>query len=165
MNAPTALFPGTFDPVTLGHLDLVERAAGLFGRVVVSVSQEGRDTRFGGPERVALFREALGERERIVVEPFRGLIVDQARRHGARVLVRGVRHGRDLDREMQMAWANRHLLEGLETVFLTPSAGLAVVSASLVREVAALGGDVAAWVPPCVVRALAQRGPRRSPDA
>jgi pantetheine-phosphate adenylyltransferase len=149
-----AVFAGTFDPVTLGHLDLVRRGRGLFDEVIVSVAREGRDTMFSAEERVALFCEAIGDVDGVSVEAFDGLVVEQARRHGARALLRGMRGMGDWDHEMQMAVANRSLEPDLETIFLPPSAGMSMVSASLVREVVRMGGDVAAWVPPCVVEAL-----------
>jgi pantetheine-phosphate adenylyltransferase len=157
MSEITAIFAGTFDPVTNGHLDIVRRAGLLFDRVVVSVAAEGRETLFSADERVALFREALGDVPGITVEAFDGLVVDQARRHGARATIRGIRNFQDWDYEMQMAFANRGLHGDLDTVFLPPSAGMTSVSSSLVREVASLGGDVAGWVPECVVEALRSR--------
>lgn len=161
MSSTIALFAGTFDPVTNGHLDIVRRAALLFDRVVVSVSARGRDTRFTVGERVALFEAALeaaaDDAGHVLVEAFDGLVVEQARRHGATVMVRGIRSFQDWDYEMQMAIANRGLHAELDTVFLPPSSGLANVSSSLVREVAALGGDVSGWVPPAVAAAIAAK--------
>ena len=155
-----ALFAGTFDPVTNGHIDLVRRAARLFDRVVVSVSAQGRQTLFSTEERVALCAGALGGLEGVVVEAFDGLVVQQARRHGATVMVRGIRSFQDWDYEMQMAYANRGLHPELDTVFLPPAAGMTSVSSSLVREVAALGGDVSGWVPAAVAAAIAAKHPR-----
>lgn len=150
----TALFPGTFDPVTLGHLDLVERALRVFDAVVVGVSARGRETLLPLEARVALLRAAVAGWPAVRVQPFSGLVVHFARAQGATALLRGVRGLGDWEVELQMATANRHLGGGLETVFLPPSPGTARVSSSLVREVHALGGDVAAWVPPGVVAAL-----------
>jgi pantetheine-phosphate adenylyltransferase len=152
-----ALFAGTFDPVTNGHVDLVRRASKLFDRVVVSVSARGRQTLFSTDERVALCRAALGDIEGVVVEPFDGLVVEQARRHGATAMVRGIRSFQDWDYEMQMAYANRGLNPELDTLFLPPAAGMTSVSSSLVREVAALGGDVRGWVPAAVAAAIAAK--------
>ena len=157
MSGVVALFPGTFDPVTRGHVDLILRAADLFDRVVVSVSAEGRATWFTVEERVAFIRPLVAARKNVEVEAFRGLVVEQARRHGAKVLVRGLRGSKDLEYEMPMALANREMSPGLETVFLAPSPGTTLVSSSLVRDVAALGGDVSAWVPEAVARAVRQR--------
>lgn len=158
MSGGTAAYGGTFDPVTLGHLDLVRRAARLFARVVVCVSAEGRPTLFPGEQRAAFVREAVKDLGNVDVVLFRGLLVEEARRQGATVLLRGVRGPKDLEAELPMAFANRALAPGLETVFLAPAPGLALVSSSLVREVVALGGDVSAWVPPGVASVLRSRG-------
>jgi pantetheine-phosphate adenylyltransferase len=160
MNRDVAVYAGTFDPVTLGHLDLVRRAAALFQRVVVCVSEEGRSTLFPAAERLAFVKEAVKDLANVEAVLFRGLLVTEARRHGARVLLRGVRGGKDLDAEMPMAVANRSLAPEIETLLLPAATGLALVSSSLVREVAALGGDASAWVPPIVASALADRGRR-----
>jgi len=157
MSRTTALFAGTFDPVTNGHVDIAKRATHLFDRVVVSVSRIGRSTLFPIEERVALVSSALEGVGGVVVEAFEGLVVEQARRHGAVAMIRGIRSFQDWDHEMQMAFANRRLNAELDTVFLPPSAGMTSVSSSLVREVSALGGDVSAWVPDVVVRALRER--------
>ncbi len=155
MSERTAIFAGTFDPVTLGHLDLVRRALRLFPRVVVSVVRGGsKSPLFDVDERVALLAEAVAGLEGVSVEAFDGLVVEQAAQHGAVALVRGMRGFQDWDHELQMAFANRGLAEAVDTVFLPPSPGMANISSSLVREVASLGGDVSAWVPPHVVKAL-----------
>ncbi len=159
MSAPSAIFAGTFDPVTNGHIDIVRRAAAVFARVVVSVSRGGRSTIFDVDERVAFFRRAIEGVENVSIEPFEGLVIAQARKHDARVLLRGIREVGDWDYEMQMAFANRDMAPEVETVFLAPSSGLARVSASLVREVASLGGDVSSWVPAHVAQALRAKFP------
>jgi pantetheine-phosphate adenylyltransferase len=151
-----AVFGGTFDPVTLGHLDLVRRGAALFDRLVVCVAAEGRATRFPAEVRAALVKEAVKGLLNVEVSTFRGLLAVEARRHGARVLLRGVRGGKDLEAELPMAFANRALAPELDTLFLAPSPAYALVSSSLVREVAALGGDVAAWVSPHIAAAFAR---------
>lgn len=153
MSTKTAVFAGTFDPVTNGHVDLVLRARRLFPRVIVSVVR-GTDTLFDEAERIALLTEALAEIDGLVIEGFTGLVVEQARRHGAAALVRGMRSFQDWDYETQMAFANRGLADEIDTVFLPPSPGMTNISSSLVREVASLGGDVSGWVPPHVERAL-----------
>lgn len=157
MSGRTAIFAGTFDPVTNGHVDIIQRGAALFDRLVVLVARAGRDTLFDPDERVGLLRAVTGEIEGVEVVPFDGLLVDEARAHGATVFVRGVRGSHDWDYEMQMAFANRGLAPEIDTVFLPPSSNLTLVSGSLVREVASLGGDVSAWVPASVAQALTDR--------
>lgn len=157
MSDTVAVYAGTFDPITLGHLDLVQRGAALFGQLVVCVSAEGRSTLFSAEERRALVAEAVAGLPSVSVSLFRGLLVDEARRHGARVLLRGVRGGKDLEAELPMAFANRAMEPRLDTLFLAPSPAYALVSSSLVREVHGLGGDPSAWVPAHVGRALAAR--------
>jgi pantetheine-phosphate adenylyltransferase len=163
MSLPVAVYAGTFDPVTNGHLDVVRRASRLFGKVVVLVSRSGRGTHFDAAERVALWKPLLASLPGVSVEAFDGLVVEAARRHGARVLVRGIRGARDFDVEAQMAAANARLAPEIETVFLAPAPEHAAISATLVREVAGLGGDVSAWVPPSVAAALRARPPARPP--
>ena len=160
MSARVAVFGGTFDPVTHGHLDIMVRGIRLFDQVRVCVAKEGRQTLFTPEERVDLVRAALAAAEApegITVELFEGLMVEHARACGAQVLLRGVRDVSDLEYELQMAFANRGLAPDLETVLLPPSPGMILVSSSLVREVARLGGDVTAWVPDPVVAALEAR--------
>jgi pantetheine-phosphate adenylyltransferase len=162
VSLPTAIYAGTFDPPTFGHLDVLRRAAALFPRLVVLVSRGGRRTHFTAEERVGFLRPLLEGLRQVSVEVFDGLLVEAARRHGAGVLVRGIRGARDFDYEMQMAFANAALAPGLETVFLAPSPATAGISSTLVREVASLGGDVGAWVPPAVAAALKARPPAKS---
>lgn len=162
MSQRCAVFAGTFDPVTLGHVDLIRRGARAFDRLVVCVSAEGRSTLFPVDERVAFVREACRDLPNVAVTAFRGLLVEEARRHGAGVLLRGVRGPKDLEGELPMAFANRSLAPELETLFLSPGPGLTLVSSSLVREVAALGGDASAWVPPVVAEALRRRTASRA---
>jgi pantetheine-phosphate adenylyltransferase len=157
----TAVFPGTFDPVTLGHLDLVRRGARLFDRLVVAVAEEGKETLFPVEERVALLRSAVADLPSVSVEPFSGLVVELARRRGATVLLRGVRTFQDWEYELRMAHTNRALAPDVETLFLVPSAPHAFLSSSLTREVASLGGDVSAFVPPGVAAAISKAIERR----
>lgn len=156
-----ALFPGTFDPLTNGHLDLIRRAAGLFDRVVVSVLVNA-DKRplFSVPERMHAIRASTTALPNVTVESFGGLLVAHARETGASVLVRGVRGVADFEYEWQMALMNRHLDSGIDTVFLMPSEQNTYVSSRLVREIAALGGRVDDLVPPAVADLIAAR--RRS---
>ncbi len=154
MASVTAIFAGTFDPITLGHRDLIERGAGLFDHVVVSVSRGGRHTLLDAEARLGLVEHEIQGLSGVRAELFEGLVVDQAQRHGATVLLRGVRGARDLEYELQMAYANRGMRPSLDTVFLPPSPALALISGTLVREVATLGGDVSAWVSPHVQQVL-----------
>jgi pantetheine-phosphate adenylyltransferase len=157
VSARVAVFGGTFDPVTHGHLDLVRRGAALFDRLVVCVSARGRDTLFTLEERLALLRPLVADLPGVQVRPFEGLLVDAARRLGASALLRGIRGATDLEVELQMAQANRDLAPDLETVFLAPSAATSRVSSTLVRQVGLLGGDVDAWVAPAVAAAIAAK--------
>jgi pantetheine-phosphate adenylyltransferase len=154
----TALYAGSFYPVTRGHEDLIRRGFAVADRVVVAVATNvGKQPLFTAEERVDLLRRALGDDPRVDVRSFGGLLVDLARDVGATVLVRGVRGVADFEFETQMALMNRHLLPSVETVFLAPSAGMAYVSSTLVREVARFGGDVTAHVHPAVNDALRAR--------
>jgi pantetheine-phosphate adenylyltransferase len=161
VTARVGIYAGTFDPVTNGHLDVLRRAAGLVDRLVVAVSRSGRATHFTPAERAGFLRPLVADLPNVAVDEFDGLVVDHAKRHGARVLFRGLRGARDLDAETEMGWANACLSPGLETVFLVASPETARISSTLVREVAALGRDVSAWVPPSVAAALRANPPRR----
>lgn len=162
-----ALFPGTFDPVTLGHIDLVRRAAALFDEVVVAPAAH-HDKRhvFSVDERVALLREATRGIPGVSVEPLAGLLVDGAARLGARTVVRGIRNATDLEYERQMAHTNRAMAPWLDTVLLLSSPEHAHVSSTLVRQIARLGGDVRLFVPPHVAEALRLKlqDPARNPN-
>ncbi|MFT7677812.1 MAG: pantetheine-phosphate adenylyltransferase [Planctomycetota bacterium] len=152
----TALFPGTFDPVTLGHLDLVARATRLFPRVIVAVaSHHSKHHRFDPGERLKLLRACTAEMAGVEVLLLDGLLVEGARRLGAGVIVRGIRSAADLDYERQMALTNRALDPDIETLLLLSAPEHAHVSSTLVRQIASLGGDVTSFVPPPVVEALA----------
>jgi pantetheine-phosphate adenylyltransferase len=155
--ASHAFFAGSFDPFTLGHLDLVRRAQALFGRVTVGVAHDpAKHSRFSAAERVELVRQCVVGLSGVEVVQATGLVVDAARSCGADVLVRGVRSGTDFDYEMAMARTNRDLA-GLDTVLLVPQGDYAHVSSTLVRQIAAHGGDVARFVPPPVAAALARK--------
>ena len=153
-----AVYPGTFDPVTNGHLDLVERGRRLFDRFILAIL-ENRDKRpmFTIPERAAMLREATVGLDNVEVEAFDGLLVHYARRVGAAVIVRGIRAVTDFDYELQMAMMNRRLASSVETLFLVPSEEYSYVSSRLVREIAVLGGDLSGLVPPPVAAALRAR--------
>ena len=153
-----AVFAGSFDPVTLGHVDLVRRALAFADRVVVAVAvNSAKQPLFTLDERAALVREALGDEPRVEVRALDGLLVAFAERAGATLLLRGLRTGADFDYESGMAQMNRHVAPSVDTVFLAPSPAVGFVSSTLVREVARLGGSVDALVPPGVAAALRAR--------
>ena len=154
----SAMYPGTFDPVTVGHEDLVRRGAGLFDRVVVAVaSNPGKEPMFSLDERVAMARSSLADIDNVEVTGYSGLTVDFALEHGLKVIVRGLRAVSDFEYEFQLANMNRHLTEEVETAYLTPTEQHNFISSSLVREVAMLGGDVSKFVSADVKRALYER--------
>ncbi len=146
-----AVYPGTFDPLTRGHEDLVRRASRLFDALVVGVADSrAKRTFFTLAERVDMAREVLADEKRVEVVGFDGLLIDFVRRHGARVVLRGLRAVSDFEYEFQLAGMNRSLHPDMETVFLTPSEQHMFISATLVREIAQLGGDVSKFVDPRV---------------
>jgi len=149
-----AVFPGVFDPVTRGHLDIIRRGAALFDRLVVAVA-ENPDKRslFPADERVAMMREAVADLDAVEVQAYEGLTVEFVGRCGAAVILRGLRQHSDFEYEYQLALTNR-TISGIETVFVMADEKVAYVSSHLVREVARLGGDVSALVPPNAVQAL-----------
>jgi len=155
----SAMYPGTFDPITLGHEDLVRRAARLYDRVVVAIAAHPgtKAPMFTFDERVELARDALADIDNIEVAGYRGLTVDFALEHDLRVIMRGLRAVSDFEYEFQLANMNRHLTEEVETVFLTPTEKYTFISSSLVREVATLGGDISEFVSPKVKAALMER--------
>lgn len=158
MDTPrTAVFPGSFDPLTSGHEDVVRRALALADRVVVAVAHSPTQSKkgmFSVDERVGMIRDVFADEPRVEADEFQGLLVDYARRIGAGVVVRGVRTVADWEYELQMATMNRALSPGLETVFLAPAPEHSFVSGTLVRQVAALGGDVSRFVPAAVLLRL-----------
>jgi pantetheine-phosphate adenylyltransferase len=157
-----AVYPGTFDPITLGHQDLVRRAAALFDRVVVGIAaSEAKRPFFDLDERIRLAREVLKPYRNVEVEGFRGLLMDFVRDQKAQVILRGLRAVSDFEYEFQMAGMNRNIYPDVETVFLTPAEQYQFISASIVREIATLGGDVGKFVQPIVARALAGRVGKR----
>jgi len=153
----TAVYPGSFDPITKGHEDLIHRSLGFVDRIVVAVAVNvAKQPLFSFEERVALIRQCVPD-PRVEVQAFDGLLVDFAKRVGATVIVRGLRAVSDFEYEFQMALMNRNLGPQIETVFLVPAFDLTYLSSSLVREVARFGGDVSALVHPVVQQALKRK--------
>lgn len=153
-----AVYPGTFDPLTLGHEDLVRRAADLFQRVIVGVAESrGKSPLFEPSERVEIARQVLSVYPNVEVVSFSGLLVNFVRARGANVVVRGLRAVSDFEYEFQLAGMNRNLMPEIETIFMTPTDKYQFVSATLVREIATLGGDVAKFVSPMVVARLREK--------
>lgn len=153
-----AVYPGTFDPITNGHSDLVRRACGIFDQVVVGVATGGnKRTFFDLTERVKLAKQALVTIPNVKICGFDGLLVEFARQQNAKTILRGLRAVSDFEFEFQLASMNRRLDDSFESVFLTPSEEHAFISSSLVREIASLGGDVSKFVSPAVVKALQRK--------
>jgi pantetheine-phosphate adenylyltransferase len=153
-----AVYPGSFDPPTRGHTDLVHRSLALADQVIVAVTRNSaKDPLFGIEERLAMLQAACGDDPRISYQSFEGLLVEFAKQSGATLIVRGLRAVSDFEYEFQMAMMNRHLLPGLETVFLVPPEHATYLSSSLVREIARYGGDVSEFVHPVVAEMLRQR--------
>ena len=157
-----AVYPGTFDPITLGHQDLVRRAAALYDKVVVGIAvSEAKRPFFPLEERIRLARDILKPYKNVTVDGFKGLLMDFVRTQKAQVILRGLRAVSDFEYEFQMAGMNRNLYPEIETVFLTPAEQYQFISATIVREIATLGGDVSKFVQPVVARALAQKVAKR----
>ena len=153
-----AVYPGTFDPLTRGHEDLVRRAATLFDSLVLAIADsKAKRTFFSLQERIAMAREVLGGVKNVEVVGFNGLLTDFVRKQGARVVLRGLRAVSDFEYEFQLAGMNRNLYPEMETMFLTPSEQHMFISATLVREIASLGGDVAKFVHPSVEKRLREK--------
>ena len=151
------VYPGTFDPITRGHEDVVRRAAGLFGEVVVAVAASRSATLFSLDERVAMARETFADFSNVRVEGFDDLLMNYVRRLDARVVLRGLRAVSDFEYEFQMAGMNRTLDPEVETVFITPAEQYNFISASMVREISRFGGDVSKFVSPDVAARLKQK--------
>jgi pantetheine-phosphate adenylyltransferase len=158
-----AVYPGTFDPLTRGHEDIVRRAAALFGEVVVGVADSrGKRPFFTMDERVDMAREVLAVYPNVTVRAFKGLLRDMVRESEGRVIIRGLRALSDFEYEFQMAGMNRSLIPEVETLFLTPDEKYMFISATIVREIAVLGGDVSRFVPPQVLERLRDKTPKMS---
>jgi len=153
-----AVYPGTFDPITRGHEDLVRRASTLFDEMIVAVADSrGKSPFFTVDERVAMAKETLAPFENVRVEGFSGLLMDFLRKHDAKIILRGLRAVSDFEYEFQMAGMNRNLFPDVETLFLTPAEQYMFISATMVREIASLGGDVSPFVHPIVIPRLKAR--------
>ena len=160
MKEAVAVYPGTFDPFTRGHEDLVRRAALLFDKVIVAVAESrGKMPLFPLAERVDIAREILAPFANVEVIGFDGLLMDFVHAHDARLILRGLRAVSDFEYEFQMAGMNRKLFPNVETVFLTPAEEYMFISATMVREIARLGGDVSKFVQPAVLRRLREHTP------
>ena len=154
----SAMYPGTFDPITLGHEDLVRRASRLFDKIVVAIAANpAKEPMFTLEERVELVSSSLADIDNVEVSGYEGLTVDFARENGLGVILRGLRAVSDFEYEFQLANMNRHLDENVETAFLTPPETSNFMSSSLVREICALGGDISEFVSPIVFEALTLR--------
>ena len=154
----SAMYPGTFDPITLGHEDLVRRASRIFDEVVVAIAANpSKEPMFTLEERVDLATSSLADLGNVTVSGYDGLTVDFARKNGLGVILRGLRAVSDFQYEFQLANMNRHLAEDVETAFLTPTETYNFISSSLVREICALGGDISEFVSPVVYEALTKR--------
>lgn len=151
------VYPGTFDPITRGHEDVVRRAAGLFGDVIVAVAESRTKTLFTLAERVDMAREVFADFANVRVEGFNGLLMSFVQAQGARVVLRGLRAVSDFEYEFQLAGMNRNLYPEMETLFLTPAEQYTFISATMVREVARFGGDVGKFVSPLVAAKLQQK--------
>jgi pantetheine-phosphate adenylyltransferase len=154
----TAIYPGTFDPITYGHLDILERALKVFDRIVIMVARNSsKNPLFSEAERIALVREATKGNSQVEVDAFDGLLVDYVRKRNAVAIVRGLRAMTDFEYELQMALMNRKLDEKVETIFLMPNEKYTYLSSNIVREISRLGGDVGQFVPAAVKAALEKK--------
>ena len=152
----TAIYPGSFDPITLGHLDIIRRAAACFDKlyVCVMVNAEKKNPMFTDRERLELIRQSVADIPNVEAELWSGLLADYARERDSRILVKGLRHATDFDQEYQMAAINKGLCPDLETVFLPAQEKYQFISSSAIKEIAAYGGNITDLVPSCVARAL-----------
>lgn len=154
----TAVYPGTFDPITFGHIDLIERAVRIFGRVVVAIAaNSNKNPLFNLSERVELAKLALSKHQNVEIVGFKSLLTDFMREHNTHIILRGLRAVSDFDYEFQLAGMNRNLAPDIESVFLMPAENYTYISSSFVREIASLNGDVKKFVPEVVVNALKKK--------
>ena len=153
------IYPGTFDPVTYGHIDLIKRALGIFDEVIVAVAHQSTDKSplFTVAERIDFLKQATEGLEGVIVDQFDGLVVDYAKKKGASTMIRGVRMISDFEYEFQMALTNRKLSEEVETIFLMPHESYSYISSRLIKEVAKLNGDISSFVPEFVLNAIKKK--------
>ena len=157
MNKSRAIYPGSFDPVHFGHLDVIKRSTHLFSDLIIAVAaSQAKGPLFSVEERIAMLRETLGDDPAITILPLEGLLVDFAREHGVFTVIRGLRAVSDFEFEFQMALMNRKLEPRLETVYLTPKEDYTYLSSRIMKEVARFGGDVSQLTPSCVAEKLAR---------
>jgi pantetheine-phosphate adenylyltransferase len=160
-----AVYPGTFDPMTRGHEDLVRRASSIFSKLIVGIADSrSKNPIFTYAERIEIAKEVLGHYPNVEIAGFSGLLKDFARQHDARVIVRGLRAVSDFEYEFQMAGMNRYLLPDVETLFLTPSDQYQFISGTFVREIASMGGDVSKFVFPSVEKWLLKKLDKKKPS-
>lgn len=153
-----AIYPGTFDPITNGHVDMIERALQLFDKIVVAIAPTTRKMPYLSlNERLALITEALARFDNVRVATLEGLLVDFAKQHGAEIILRGLRNALDCDYELQLAHMNQRLMPKIKTVFLPASEKDSYISASIVREIISVGGDISVFVPPIVAAYLKEK--------
>jgi pantetheine-phosphate adenylyltransferase len=155
---PRAIYPGTFDPVTYGHIDLIKRAQEIFSEITVAVAYNPhKSPLFNVEERIRMLKQATGGMKGVFIDSFKGLVVDYAHRKSAKVLVRGLRMISDFEYEFQMALTNRKLADDVETIFLMPHESYSYVSSKLLKEAALLGADLSSFVPDFVEKALKKK--------
>jgi pantetheine-phosphate adenylyltransferase len=160
-----ALYPGTFDPITFGHIDIATRAARIFGKVIAVVAENpGKNPMFTLPERVAMARQALGHLKRVEVFPYRGLIVKALDQYNATVIIRGLRALSDFEYEFQMAFANKNMNNRAETIFLMAGAPYTYLNSTMVKQISRLGGDVSSLVPAPVARLLRKKSAKHTKE-
>ena len=160
-----AVYPGSFDPLTFGHLDIIERACGIFDKIIVSVFiNHSKNPLFSIEERVDILKKVLGNRKNIEIDCFEGLLVNYLKKKNTNIIIRGLRAVSDLEYEFQYAAANRTLNREVETIFFMPRLRYSYLSSSVVREIARFGGDVSKMVPPYVVKKIKEKMEKIKPS-